>query len=207
MESKTLENIKAYIRPSTGMMKVELACSAALFVFLLCMAHFVGLRGHPPLPLWESLAAASLALIYACFVPRGWIAYRKTVRDMERKCPTAELQAELSKDFDEAEVAFEGNVRIGRQYVYIARNGAGERRLLPTAQVESFGTRKDTKYGGVSILAKGDADEVVCLNYSKGQLKAFDLDDVLRQARNALRTAKAATRDDASAERTDMSIR
>ena len=50
MERKALENVKAYIKPSTRWIKAGLVGCVVLFVFLFCMAHYVGKAPHPPLP-------------------------------------------------------------------------------------------------------------------------------------------------------------
>jgi len=182
MERETLENVKAYIRPPTGSMWVEMLAGVVLFALLFCMAHFVGKPPHPPLPLGESLAVASPGLIVACFALRRRFDYWKSVRVMDRKWPTATLR----KDFEAAEGAFGDGVRIGRQCVYVGGKGL----LLPTGEVEGFGTRKEARTGIVHVLAKRRVGDVSCLEYAKVRLEDFDLEDALTRANDALHRAR-----------------
>lgn len=77
---------------------------------------------------------AFMAIFLSLAIAAPWVQYFKSLKAIEERWPTAEMQEELYKSFTESRSVFGGEARIGRNYTFLRQEIA----IVPTKDVKDI---------------------------------------------------------------------
>ena len=176
-QSEACRDVRDYIRPSGSYLWIGSILCAVLAVYFFLLAWRVDVLPWRALPFEESIwVAAFMGCAMLAVVLRPWLASALAIRRVKIS-PEA-----LADDFKASEAFFDGKMRIGEKYIYVA----GEGQLIPTAAVDRLETTKDFKYHTTYIVASGETGSVRGQCYSKAQCEQLDIAGEIRRANAAL---------------------